>query len=170
MDVFNSMKYNIRLWKSFYDFWAIRVKVQHLTDDIKSLFDLKVLLNINESSTYDVSTERRSTDFSFLLLNILQTRTSRINEKQSQLLLQSTDGILRLNTIKDLISDDSNNILQHLYKKDIISIENNDELLLQVFLYVYVFMYGDIHVVIYKYINRSMNNILQYLYKRYYIY
>lgn len=139
MDVFNSIKYNLRLWKTFYEFWAVRVKVQHLTDDIKSLFDLKLLLNVDVDGTYDttayVTNEKRNTDFSFLLLNILQTRTSRINEIESQLLLQTTDGLLRLKTIKDLISDDSNHILQHLYKKNIISVEINDRLLLQVFMH-----------------------------------
>jgi positive regulator of sigma E activity len=47
----------------------------------------------------------------------------------------------RLNTIKDLLTYDSNMISQYLLKENIITIEIKEKLLLQVFMCMYLFMH-----------------------------
>lgn len=133
------MKYNLRLLKTFYEFHG--KKVQSLSNiDKDNLFELKPLLKSTDVSTKSGVTpsvsrlnQQRNTDFSFLLLNIVQSRPSTISVMQSQLLLQTTNIISRLNTIKDLITHDSKLISQYLLKENIITVENKEKLLKQAY-------------------------------------
>lgn len=141
MDVYSSMKYNLRLLKTYYEYHGNNDQPFLSNFYKESLIELKPLLKSTVVSTESGVTpsisrinQQRNTDFSFLLLNIVQSRrSSTISVMQSQLLLQTTNIISRLNAIKDLITYDSNVISQYLVNQNIITVESKEKLLKQAY-------------------------------------